>query len=713
MNITAIDGSGGTPTLNPENNPLLLNLTCSQPGGEPSIKMFSVSGTSIAGTNGQEFTINIRVGNPNVVTDLVGVSCNLEWDNTTYVEAVSTTAGSFFGANPLIITQNFTNRIEIGVTSTTGGKDGTGVIAKCTLRVKQNVSCPDQNASFNLMNIISIDNTGADPNLNPINNPMNLTLNCTQPGGEPSIRMNSLSGSTVTGNNGQEFIIDVEVGNPNAVTDLIGVAFNLEWNDSTSVEAVSTSAGSFFGTGPLLIAQNFPGRIEIGVTSTTGGKSGSGIATSCTLRVKQNIPCPDQTVSFNLINISALDGVGNPVTLNPENNPLDLTLLCDQECLNVWMPDTATSSTSIEIPVYVEDLTGQNIISYQYTVSFDNTILQATGINTSGTITPGDWTVIPNPDNTNGELVVGAFGFSPLSGGGVLTYLQFDIITSQGLSDLDFEDFMFNAGVPCASTTDGSVYVCTSEVDVNVPDTSVNYDTEGPNVSIPVLIEDVTGLGIYSYGFDLFYNQTYLTATGVGTAGTLSNGWTVQGNTTTPGKVIVGGFGTGELSGGGTLLYLNFTLTGVEGISNLDLANFIFNNGCPIALTSDGSIEVTLGLCGDVNCDDMVSVFDAARLLQYIIGVDPNVLCPDNGDVDMDNNLTTFDCANIARYSIGLDPLVPTCLGNSNSKNYQSDFLSKLNLNAVSQMKDSESGSEVSLNFDGIERNDEIISFDF
>ncbi|MFC2085550.1 T9SS type A sorting domain-containing protein, partial [Bacteroidota bacterium] len=56
---------------------------------------------------------------------------------------------------------------------------------------------------------------------------------------------------------------------------------------------------------------------------------------------------------------------------------------------------------------------------------------------------------------------------------------------------------------------------------------------------------------------------------------------------------------------------------------------------------------------------------------------------------------------------------VPTCLDDSSAKDYQADFLSKLNLNAISELKDSEDYSEVLLSFEGIEKSDQIISFDF
>ncbi|NIW43196.1 MAG: T9SS type A sorting domain-containing protein [Gammaproteobacteria bacterium] len=119
--------------------------------------------------------------------------------------------------------------------------------------------------------------------------------------------------------------MDIEVGNPIQAADLVGVSFHLAWNNTNFIDGVTTTANGFFGPNPLLVAQNFADHIEVGVSSTTGGKNGSGIAAHCTLEVAQTVSS-NTDIEFNLTNLSGLDGNGNAVNVIPDNNPLTITL---------------------------------------------------------------------------------------------------------------------------------------------------------------------------------------------------------------------------------------------------------------------------------------------------------------------------------------------------------------------------------------------------
>jgi len=140
-----------------------------------------------------------------------------------------------------------------------------------------------------------------------------------------SIKMISVDGTSIEGKENETFIIEIEVGNPTAVEDLVGASFNLTWDNASLVEGINTTAGTFVGSNPLVLGQNFDGRIEVGVTSTSGGKNGSGIVARCELRIKEDINT-NTALSFNLTNIEAIDGNGGAIVLNPENNPYMITL---------------------------------------------------------------------------------------------------------------------------------------------------------------------------------------------------------------------------------------------------------------------------------------------------------------------------------------------------------------------------------------------------
>jgi hypothetical protein len=321
-----------------------------------SISMIGPSENQVPGVMGTDFVINIEIGNPIAVNNLTGVSFNLEWDDTSYIGAVASSPGAFLGANPLIITQNYLDRIEVGISSSTGGKNGSGIFASCTLNVKQDGYAL---INFSLSNITAIDENGDPIVIDPQNNP--LIIQIGNPPENPSI--NIIAPDTITGLAGITFPVDIMVGNPIEVTNLIGVSFNLEWDDTLYIEGDNTNAGLFFGSNPLLIGQNLVDRIEIGVSSTTGGYSGSGVIASCTLKIKNDIPSSGQSILLNITNITALDNNGDPIILAPQNNPflLELTLPNNPPDLDSIPNQYMLEEETLVIPIKAIDPDGNNI----------------------------------------------------------------------------------------------------------------------------------------------------------------------------------------------------------------------------------------------------------------------------------------------------------------------------------------------------------------
>lgn len=136
---------------------------------------------------------------------------------------------------------------------------------------------------------------------------------------------------------------------------------------------------------------------------------------------------------------------------------LSLCFVVPSFAVNVTIPDISASpgSTGFKIPIMVGDVTGLGIISYQFTVSFDESVLDATGATTSGTIS-SSWGVPTVNTSIDDEITVVIYGTSAISGSGVLIYLIFDIPGSPGDStNLAFDSFLFNEGNPSVSTSGG------------------------------------------------------------------------------------------------------------------------------------------------------------------------------------------------------------------------------------------------------------------
>jgi hypothetical protein len=128
----------------------------------------------------------------------------------------------------------------------------------------------------------------------------------------------------------------------------------------------------------------------------------------------------------------------------------------------VSLPDLSYSGpagTTIEIPVLTEDLSGLNVIAYQFVIEFDQNVIvpDVPYFIKPGTLSNADgWTVMTNT-NVQNQITVGAFGAYPLSGEGELIKLVFKMEVLNGSTPLVFLSFLYNSGSPVASTSNGSL----------------------------------------------------------------------------------------------------------------------------------------------------------------------------------------------------------------------------------------------------------------
>jgi len=149
--------------------------------------------------------------------------------------------------------------------------------------------------------------------------------------------------------------------------------------------------------------------------------------------------------------------------------------------INVSIPDTAaTMGDTLLVPVYVGDLSNDDIYSYQFKLYFDENVIKITGLETEGTIS-AQWDLIsPLFSNAqDGVVEVGHFGvYHPLTGSGVLIYLRVEAIgVHLDSSRFQFENFIFNAGQPVAQTKDGKINIFAPIINVTFL-TNVNDPVE-------------------------------------------------------------------------------------------------------------------------------------------------------------------------------------------------------------------------------------------
>ncbi|MDZ7319264.1 MAG: cohesin domain-containing protein [candidate division KSB1 bacterium] len=129
--------------------------------------------------------------------------------------------------------------------------------------------------------------------------------------------------------------------------------------------------------------------------------------------------------------------------------------------VTVTVPEiTTTPDTTVLVPVLVSNLAGYGIVSYQFVVLYDSMVVKATGITTENTLTAGWGNVAVNLQPA-GQMVVGAFGFHELTGGGdTLVKLNFEVVARPGdSSKISLRDFSFNNDYPQATTKDGVIKI--------------------------------------------------------------------------------------------------------------------------------------------------------------------------------------------------------------------------------------------------------------
>ncbi|MBK8467454.1 MAG: VCBS repeat-containing protein [Chloracidobacterium sp.] len=162
-----------------------------------------------------------------------------------------------------------------------------------------------------------------------------------------------------------------------------------------------------------------------------------------------------------------LNGQASDSATDPKNKPLRGLVQ-----VPVSMPTASASPGSlIVIPVTTGDLTGLGVISYDFNVDFNPTVLTPASppYDIAGTLS-NTMTVTPNP-NFPGHLIITAFQASNLSGAGTLINLRFNVVGGSGqttaLSFADYTDpntifhpgFSFNEGDPEAVPSNGNFTV--------------------------------------------------------------------------------------------------------------------------------------------------------------------------------------------------------------------------------------------------------------
>lgn len=253
--------------------------------------------------------------------------------------------------------------------------------------------------------------------------------------------------------------------------------------------------------------------------------------------------------------------------------PITITFSCN----NVVIPTGIETlrNSQVTVPITVDDTTGRGIIAFDYTVTYNPGVITYLGTSQTGTLSNG-MTITVN-SITPGTLIVSGFGVAPLTGAGTLIEMNFFATgTVASTTPVNFSGFVFNEGVPCITTSNGSVNIISGEISGVV--TYANALTTTP---VP-----------------------YTTLSGVGSV-------PVAGQTDLTGAYSLDGFGAGPYTVTPT------KTTDVNGITSFDSARIAQHVTALISLNS------TQLMAADVSGNTTVTSFDAALIAQYVVSI-PN-----------------------------------------------------------------------------------------
>ena len=122
------------------------------------------------------------------------------------------------------------------------------------------------------------------------------------------------------------------------------------------------------------------------------------------------------------------------------------------------MPDVEEAAgKTFDLPILVGDISSESVISYKFTLIFNPSILSAADVIYTETMT-AVWQK-PSATITEGAVQVEASGSYPLSGGGTLIKIRFQVNSNASVGttiSLAFAQFQFNNGTPSAKTSQGS-----------------------------------------------------------------------------------------------------------------------------------------------------------------------------------------------------------------------------------------------------------------
>ncbi|MBL7110324.1 MAG: T9SS type A sorting domain-containing protein [Bacteroidales bacterium] len=291
--------------------------------------------------------------------------------------------------------------------------------------------------------------------------------------------------------------------------------------------------------------------------------------------------------------------------------------------------DTAGEGQPVEVLIFVSELTtADNIISYQFNLNFDTSVLEYTGIDIAGTIAEGGEIAVNA--NIAGNLSISYMNLTPLIGTGALLKLQFNSLALDTTEISISNAYLNNLSVQ--DLTNGTMIIRK----VIPPTAAITY-SDTINRFADTLVITATFSEIMDEA-----NAVLLNLSG---AANLAGAEMIRQST--------------------TVYTYSYQIPKADGDVSVSLSNGtdIWGNEVDSIPTSGVNFHIVKFTLGDVDDDGTILAYDAAITLQHSVGLDPlpaiDPLPWENwrdstANVDGISGITAYDAGLILQYSAGI-----------------------------------------------------------
>jgi len=257
---------------------------------------------------------------------------------------------------------------------------------------------------------------------------------------------------------------------PITVGDLTGKGvvsyqFTITYNPAIVTITGVTAGPLVTGWNTPTVNLSTPGQVKVAGAGTSS-LSGSGILVylATTMAGKGTTPLAfNGTFQFN---------EGNPAAAVTDGSVIVPVLSVKISDISTLVPVGSTFT----LPITTETVTGLNVVSAQFTVTYDKTKINITGFSSTGTMTSG-WTSSAVNTSVPGQLTYAGAGSTALTGAGTLINLTGTVV-ALGNTAVKFTAMQYNEGTPAAGGVDGSVTLGTPQKPVLCQDPG--YDDDCP-----------------------------------------------------------------------------------------------------------------------------------------------------------------------------------------------------------------------------------------